>query len=183
MFKKLVLLLLFGVPAHPGTEVYFSPNGGCAPHLVAAVCGATRTLDLAVYAINDPVVVEAILRAKERGVRVRMLCDKSQSEGRTSLVGTLKKAGISLYVVRGSGGGIMHDKFAVYDRGVAGKARVSAGSYNWTVPGQKKNDENEFFCDEERVVEAYGGRFDALWGRASSLSEKARPRPKRRPAH
>lgn len=114
-------------------------------------------MDIVVYSINNIKLVEAIERAYERGVKVRVLTDRLQASGKHSLVTRLYKKGINIRVH--SVNKIEHNKFAVYD----GK-KASTGSYNWTQPASRKNSENcLFITSNKEVIEDYQNRFNYLW--------------------
>jgi len=102
-------------------------------------------------------IVDAIERAYERGIKIRILTDKLQASGRYSLVTRLYKKGINIRVH--SIHKIEHNKFAIYD----GKT-VSTGSYNWTNPASYKNSENcLFIINNKQTIEDYQNRFNYLW--------------------
>ncbi len=47
--------------------------------LLQAIDRANKTLDIAIYNLEDPKIAQAILDAKERGVRVRVITDASKA--------------------------------------------------------------------------------------------------------
>src|SRR5262245_9443785 len=61
-------------PVASDVTVTVEPGPGMAP-VIAAMDGARTTLDLAIYFLSDDTVTSAILRAKDRGVAVRVLLD------------------------------------------------------------------------------------------------------------
>src|SRR5687768_8992788 len=67
-----------------GIRVYFSPDGGAADAVIHEVERATRTLDIAVYSMTHTKIAESVVSAHRRGVEVRIVMDKSQSDGRYS---------------------------------------------------------------------------------------------------
>jgi phosphatidylserine/phosphatidylglycerophosphate/cardiolipin synthase-like enzyme len=105
-------------------------RGGLDSRLVALMDQAQRTLDVADYDFDLESVTEAMVRAKQRGVRVRMVTD-SDTVANTKhkyiqeAFGKLKAVGIP--IVEDNRAAIMHHKFAVVDG-----ARVSTGSWNYT---------------------------------------------------
>lgn len=134
---------------------YFSPRGKCEKNIVDKINATTKTLDVAVYSINNDKIVEALINAKKRGVKVRILTDKTQAKGKSSKVKYLYDNGLNIRVH--SKFKIEHNKFAIYDKEVG-----STGSFNWTNPAEKKNSENCMFFDDE-AVEEYKRRFEYLW--------------------
>jgi len=139
------------------TEVYFSPSKDCENGLIKLIQSATKTIDASVYSINNTNIVNALKQAHKRGVKIRILTDRTQASGKSSKVKELRAAGIDIRVH--SKHKIEHNKFGIYD----GK-KASTGSYNWTNPASDKNSENcVFFSDNPAVVSKYQERFEYLW--------------------
>ena len=139
------------------TEVYFSPSKDCENGLIKLIQSATKTIDASVYSINNTNIVNALKQAHKRGVKIRILTDRTQASGKSSKVKELRAAGIDIKVH--SKHKIEHNKFGIYD----GK-KASTGSYNWTNPASDKNSENcVFFTDNPAVVSKYQVRFEYLW--------------------
>lgn len=155
VFLFLFVLVAFGVKAE--NLVYFSPKGNCEKMIVNRINSAEKTIDAAVYSINNDNIVNSLIEAKKRGVKVRILTDKTQAKGISSKVKYLYDNGINIRVH--SQFKIEHNKFAVYD-----KVKGSTGSFNWTNPAEKKNSENcIFFDNEDGSVSKYLKRFEYLW--------------------
>src|SRR5438445_10381582 len=55
---------------------------------------AARTLDLAMYNFTEATLAEALIRAKRRGVAMRVIMDALQAGGSTSQADELRKAGV-----------------------------------------------------------------------------------------
>ncbi len=143
--------------AHSTAEVYFSPSKDCENGLVNLIQSSVKTIDVSVYSINNTKIVNALKKAHAKGIKIRILTDRTQASGKSSKVKELKTAGINIRVH--SKYKIEHNKFAVFD----GK-KASTGSYNWTNPASDKNSENcVFFTDNPEVVSKYQNRFEHLW--------------------
>lgn len=93
--------------------------------LAAFIDGAERTIDAALYQIDHPVVVQALVAAAERGVAVRLATDSHHLDDPAYADGyeALRAAGIP--VVGDGRDGRQHNKFVVRDG-----ATVWTGSYN-----------------------------------------------------
>jgi len=114
------------------------------------------SLDVAVYAITHDRIAEALIRAHQRGVTVRVLLDRSQAGSRYSDDEVLEEAGIP--VIRDIRSGSMHNKFVIGD-GVS----VGTGSFNWTKNADERNAENFVIVRLKYVIADYQDEFDALW--------------------
>lgn len=154
-----LLILLAAAPLHPAiptnpiicrTEIRFSPRGGVKDLLIREIGRAESRIRIALYGLNNPKIVDALIAAKERGADVALKLDKLQSEGKNQKVqiARLRSAGISAEISELSR--LLHDKFAVFDR-----RRVWTGSYNWTVQAERRHRENAALLDCPEAAELY----------------------------
>ena len=87
--------------------------------------------------------------------------DSLQAGGSSSQADELRKAGITVKLMRGiKGNGIMHHKVAIYD-GVV----VQTGSFNWTDNASCCSWENSLFIADRAVVKRYQQMFELMWQR------------------
>jgi phosphatidylserine/phosphatidylglycerophosphate/cardiolipin synthase-like enzyme len=116
-------------PLDPASE---SLRGGPDARLAEAIDNAVYTVDVAIYHLNLWSVRDALLRAAERGVRVRVIIE---SDGMFDPeVQDLVQAGIPVFGDRRES--LMHDKFTVIDG-----LEVWTGSMNYSV-GSAYRDHN-----------------------------------------
>jgi len=123
------------------------------------------------YSFTYEPIAEAIIRAKNRGIKIRILMDKGQSEGKYSKYNYLLNNNIA--IIQDRHAGIMHNKIAIID----GKV-LFTGSYNWSKSAEERNEENllEFIDEsganeensfsnlyEKKVIEIYQERLNYLW--------------------
>lgn len=158
--KKIFLLLvclLWSLSAYAAATPYFTPSKKCEGNLIKRMDKAKNTIDVAVYAINNQSIVEALERAHDRGVKVRILTDRLQAGQRNSKVKEIYDYGINIRVH--SKHKIEHNKFAVFDF-----KEVATGSFNWTETASNKNSENCIFINRDKqAVRQYHDRFNYLW--------------------
>lgn len=141
------------------TTAYFSPRGGCEEAVVDLINHSEKTIDVAIYSFTDRKIAKALIDAYRRGVKIRVIIDYGNGKSRYCVGPLLEKAGIPVRYKRGSGGGLMHNKYAIYD----GKV-LSTGSFNWTSNANKRNDENLVIIKNDRhLVELYQKNFNKLW--------------------
>lgn len=134
-------------------KIFFTPGVGCKDNIIEKM-NKSNKIDIAVYSITNPDITNAIIAAYNRGANIRVITDKTQSKGKKSLVGTIKKAGIP--VLTNKKHKIEHNKFAVFD-----DVGVVSGSYNWTTNASKNNSENCLFFNQPD--KEYSNRFEYLW--------------------
>lgn len=140
-------------------SAYFSPRGGCTKTLIKEIDSAKHDIDAAIYSFTSRRIAKAFIRAYKRGVRVRVIIDRSTAKSKRCMAPLLERAGIPVKFKRGTGGGLMHNKFAVID----GKT-VITGSFNWTVSAEKRNDENLVVIRGDiPLVQRYQKVFEKLW--------------------
>ena len=149
-------LVLMSLTAYAKSEVYFSPSKDCENRIVQAINDSKKEVVAAVYSINNPNIVAALINAKKRGINVQILTDRVQASQKNSGVLFLNSAGI--YVKVHSKFKIEHNKFGVYDNTL-----ISTGSFNWTKPATDSNSENCLFTNEPDIAHKYRERFSRLW--------------------
>jgi phosphatidylserine/phosphatidylglycerophosphate/cardiolipin synthase-like enzyme len=161
--RGLLLLLLFiwSLEVSPATaeiETIFSPGENIKECLLKEMDSITSTLDLAIREITSLDMAQALVKAKQRGVKVRVIADSKQANIRTSKITYLIQQGIQVKVLGGKEKGVMNHRFAVLD----GK-RVLLGSFDWSEAPLKWNYENILVLHESETVDAYQKEFDRLW--------------------
>ena len=154
-----------------GWQVYFNEpdatadradyTGGMDTALAQAIDAATDTLDMAVFELNSDPIHAAIARAADRGVTVRIVADDDHGlhDDRNPHLRDLAQRGIE--VRDDSRSGLMHNKFTIIDR----KA-VWTGSWNYTVNGTYRNNNNILVLEGVVAVDAYQAEFDEMFERA-----------------
>ena len=77
------------------TEAHFS-RGGTAFALINILDHARSSIHVAMYALTNPQIVDALLEAKRRGVDVALKTDKTESAGKTqaAMITKLQAAGV-----------------------------------------------------------------------------------------
>lgn len=120
-----------------------SPAGGSeSMHLMylMAIAASVRSIDLqAAYFVPDPLIIKALLAARQRGVRVRVVLPGKYIDSDTVRLaskaqwGPLLQAGVEIYEYQPT---MMHNKLLVVDG-----LMVSVGSTNFDVRSFRLNDE------------------------------------------
>jgi len=149
------------------TEVLFSPRGSIREAIIKTIINSSGSIDIAAFTFTAGEIAEALHKAKERGVEIRVIIDKQQEDKRYPVIEFLKEEGFNLQFLKGNIGGSMNNTFAIFD----GKLIVT-GSYNWTEYAEKFNYENALFIDETDVVAKYKEEFVTLYDK--SVVEGAR---------
>ena len=131
--------------------------GGIDEQLVAAINGVQRTLDIAAYEFNLPTLTRAVLDARARGVRVRIVTDNDAGIGDDDTTLTqLRQAGIP--IVDDQRSALMHNKFMILD-GIT----VWTGSWNYTINDTYRNNNNALVLRSRQAVQSYQAEFDEMF--------------------
>jgi phosphatidylserine/phosphatidylglycerophosphate/cardiolipin synthase-like enzyme len=143
-------------------ESYFSPSDHATENAVIPLIErAAATLDVAMFYFTDASIAAALLAARARGVRVRMVLDAGGAANKYSRHTQLCAAGIQ--VKTENWGGKSHSKWAVADAGSPKSAAVLFGSMNWTVAGNSQNDENTLYVRSARLAAEFQQEFERQW--------------------
>jgi len=130
--------------------------------LVGLIDGAQSSVDVANFTFSVKAIEEAILRAKMRGVAVRIAMDKGQEMADT-VASRLKAAGIDVRFIAGGGNpaGLQHAKFMLVD-----KLQLITGSNNWSSTGTSINEESAIAVksvEDDPLIHGFTCHFTAIW--------------------
>jgi phosphatidylserine/phosphatidylglycerophosphate/cardiolipin synthase-like enzyme len=132
--------------------VCFAPEEDCAAFAVRAINNAERELLVSAYGLTTGSgIVAALIRAKERGVDVRLIADKTTPCGRESGIEPLAAAGVPVWIDDQTR--IAHAKTMVIDGAV-----TLMGSMNWTR-GAAANSEDLNLVSSPVVAAAYAAHW------------------------
>jgi phospholipase D len=138
-----LLALAAAVPAH-GAEIQacFTPPvaGSCDPlvTILRAINGARSAIRIQMYSLTLQEVVSALIRAKQRGVDVSVIVDRSQlQQDRNDSMRVEDLASARVPVLVDTVPGLMHNKVMVIDG-----ETVLTGSFNYTWGAERWNAEN-----------------------------------------
>ena len=132
--------------------------------LVGLIDGAQESIDIANYTFSVKAIEEAILRAKTRGVTIRVAMDKGQEMADT-VASRLLAAGVDVRFVAGGGNpaGLQHAKFMMVD-----KLQLITGSNNWSSTGTSINEESAIAVlsvEDDPLIHGFACHFTAIWDR------------------
>lgn len=135
--------------------------------LAAYINKATETIDFCIYNFDNLTVSSALNAAYDRGVTIRFItCGSTNHYGVNDLndgIPILERPEVTE-------GGIMHNKFAIFDGNSAdvNQAWVWSGSTNLTE-GQLFSDANNMiFIQDQSLAKTYKIEFEEMWGSTSN---------------
>jgi phospholipase D len=142
-------------------SVCFTPGQNCTSLIERSIMDARKSVFIHAYSFTSEPIANALLRAKEKGVDVIILVDRSQVKDKHTKVWQLKAQGIKVLVDVLPG--IAHNKVMIIDDN-----RVITGSFNWTNAAQFRNAENILMIDDPKTVAFYKSnwlkRFESASG-------------------
>lgn len=142
------------MPAASAYEVYFCPEDVCSSQIIRQIERAQSYIYVAIYSFTLDSIADALIRARNRGVDVKVVMEKSQVD-KGSEYERLKNAGIDVKFDKNPD--FMHNKFAIID----GKIVVT-GSFNWSKHADATNDENLLIVYSEELARKYESEFFEL---------------------
>jgi len=140
-------------------EVFFSPEDNNDLKVINLIDSANKSIDIAMYSFTLDKIGQAVVRAKQRGVKVRVVVEKQQVS-KYSEYWRLIENNVSVF--NDSNYAFMHDKFAVIDGEI-----VLTGSYNWTKHATYYNNENLLIIRNKEIAFKYEKEFEKIYLKAS----------------
>ncbi len=139
-----------------------SPAGGSdSMHLMylMAIAAAEHTIDLAAsYFVPDELIIKALIAARQRGVRIRILLPGPHIDADVVRIaskaewGPLLQAGVSIHVYQPT---MLHVKLLIVDHEL-----VSVGSTNFDIRSFQLNDEASLNLYDRALAEAMTASFE-----------------------
>lgn len=153
----LMLSILLGLPVVGNADsfekqasysVCFTPYEDCTQQVVNAVDNAVSTIWVQAYSFTSRPISDALVMAKERGVNVNIIFDKSILDHNRGTAWFLVRHGIPVWIDNQLA--IAHNKVMIIDQ-----TRVVTGSFNFTYSAQNNNAENLLIIDDGKLAQKY----------------------------
>jgi phosphatidylserine/phosphatidylglycerophosphate/cardiolipin synthase-like enzyme len=136
--------------------VYFTPPANAAAAIVKAIDDSEREVLVQAYGFTHNAIAQALIRAHQRGVEVRVLLDRKSQSSNRYVMEVLSDAQIEL---RQDGKhAIAHNKVMVIDRAI-----VITGSFNFTNSAATRNAENFLVLKSADLAERYRLQWQNHW--------------------
>lgn len=140
------------------SSAYFSPGESCRERICTLLSQSNQCVDICVFTIADDTITEAILKAHQRQIQIRIITDNDKSDDAGSDIDYLLSKGIN--IVADNSPYHMHHKFAIFDN-----QYLLNGSFNWTRSASLHNCENILITDSPALLKSYQQEFTRLWQR------------------
>lgn len=145
--------------------IWFSPKGNCTQAIVKEIDSAQVSIDYRMYNFTSAPIGDALVRAHNRGLKVRILLDDDEARKPHSQAAKCAKAGIPVYL--DGKHAISHNKARIFD----GK-RVMFGSFNDSKSAEERNSEELVLEDDPQVVKQFQDNFAAHLKHAERMEQK-----------
>ena len=136
-----------------------SPDGDCVKVILFWIARANASIHILIFDFSLDSIRDALIKAKNRGIDVRIVMEQDTISNTGSEYRNLKQAGIDVRLDANSA--LMHDKTAVIDNHI-----IITGSYNWTASANNRNNDNLVVIDSQAWAEAYEAEFQRIYKRA-----------------
>ncbi len=129
-------------------NVCFTPPSGCGSLIAKEISKAKDSIYIQAFGLTSQKIVDQLIKAKQNGIEIRVLLDRSNLHDRYSKMHELKRAGIDVSIDKVPG--IAHNKIMIID-----KSKVITGSFNFTNAADNRNAENILLIENSDIAETY----------------------------
>jgi len=155
-YKLLILITCLSIPCFAydknvkvnDLSVCFTPYDRCDNLILSNIEQAKKEILIQAYQFTSKPIILAVLQAKERGVGVKIILDKTQRK----MAVFLANKGIETYL--DTKPAIAHNKIMIIDGN-----KVITGSFNFSKNAQARNTENLLVLNGERISGNYKDYF------------------------
>jgi phosphatidylserine/phosphatidylglycerophosphate/cardiolipin synthase-like enzyme len=161
------------------TRIYFNhvnqgsfSQGGALPNgITGAVCemaivdrinAAKSTIDVAMYNTSDAAIINALVAAAGRGVRVRYITDKNTSN-------TTLPAVTAFRILKSDNNALMHNKFFAIDADSVNTSWSLSGSMNNTTAQVLTDFNNLILFQDQSLTRVYVMEFEEMWASNTAI--------------
>lgn len=155
----------------PPTKIraYFTPGHMVESAITDEIAASKSEIRVQAYSFTNPVIVQALAEAQQRGVDVILVLDKSNRTQKYSAADYASHAGIPTMI--DDRHAIAHNKIMIID----GKV-VITGSYNFTRAAEKSNAENIVIIESGTIADKYLQNWQKHRSHSQPYSPKDRVR-------
>jgi phosphatidylserine/phosphatidylglycerophosphate/cardiolipin synthase-like enzyme len=151
-------------------ELNFPPRESYRNRAVARYDAETEGIDVIMYRITDRAHTEAMIRALQRGVPVRLITEPQQYRDRSRYwhswnVDRLFAAGAQIR--HRAHAGLTHQKSVV----LRAQRLTIFGSSNWTSPSSSSQEEHNYFTSKPDFFTYFSNQFERKWSNNTGHQE------------
>lgn len=151
------------LPAPKEMQVCFAPDKGCQKLLLKHINNAKKSIHIQAFSFTDPDVGTALMNAKNRGISIKIIVDKSNTSNKKSLIKMLGRQQIPIRIDAPQG--IAHNKIMIIDETI-----VITGSYNYSTNAYARNAENMLFLNDKQLAQTYLENWQKRWSKSGKFN-------------
>lgn len=152
-------------------SVYFSPKNKVFYNAIIPLINKSKSsIDIPMFFLTHKAITQALLDARSRGVKIRVILDAVGAKSAYSKHNVLREAGIPVKIE--NWGGKMHMKSMIIDNEI-----IVVGSTNWTSTAAYTNDENLLVIYNKNLANLFGKEFERLYNSIPNKWLKKCPEP------
>ena len=146
----------------PSRSLVVLPDDAATP-ILAAITGAKKSLRVKMFVFSDPALIDAVIGAHRRGVKVQVMLNPERRSGEEDNKETRRKLSKAGIAVKDSNPAVdlTHEKSMVVDDVVA-----FVKSLNWATKNLTETRDYAVVTDHRREVGEIVDGFDADWERS-----------------
>ena len=153
-------------------QTCFNPGENCTQFVQEAIGKAEKSILVQAYYFTSRPIADALIKAHQGGITVRVLVDRSQLEYEHTQIYRMLAKGISIKVDPTPGSA--HSKVMIID-----DAYVLTGSFNWTQAAAQRNVENLLLVHDPKINQAYYKEWHRRAAKAQVIRQKQRTAKKK----
>ena len=149
-------------------QPYFSPATNLEEVDIDLIDHAKHSIDVAMYTFTDRRIAQALRRAAERDVKIRVYRDREQFEEeqkRGNTVGNVLSGSPNISIKVKASNELMHEKSFACDGEV-----LRSGSGNWSVSAARYQDNEISVTNSHASVTAFLQDFAGMWSRSDNVT-------------
>lgn len=141
-------------------EVLFCPEDGCRLHLMDVLLDAEKHIRFLTFSFTDSDIADLLVQKQRAEIDVQGVMEERRISTPYSVFSSLNSTGVD--VVPDGNPDVMHHKVFIIDG-----ETVVAGSYNPTLSGNSRNDENMLIIRDTAIAQAFTREFWRIRDKAS----------------
>lgn len=147
------------IHAAESVQVGFSPEGSARTLVLNTIHSAQATIDMMAYTFSSTDIVQALVEAEKRGVKVRAVIDYRRNQGKTSKKAVAYAIANGVNIREDNHYNIQHDKMMVIDG-----ETLETGSFNFAASAEFENSENVLVIKgNPQLLARYQDHFNSRW--------------------
>lgn len=145
--------------SHPQSAQWAFTRAGQHPDqlLESTYAKAKHTLDIAIYSLTDYGIVDSMVAAEKRGVKVRIITDREEAKSKYQSRELTYLAKYHIPIMENTHSGLMHMKVSIIDDSI-----VTTGSYNYSESASTRNDEVLLILHDPTMARAWDSEFNQM---------------------